>query len=334
MKAGVDVYGIGNALVDLVHRVDDDFLKQYNVTKAQMTLVDVARMSELRDQLVGNAESQSCGGSAANTVFAIRGLGCSAFYSSRVASDENGLFFMRDMNEAGIGTSGINDLNDAETGQCLVLVTEDGERTLNTHVGIASSFSAEQINEAVLSTSSYLYIEGYLAASQSSQSAARHAREVADAHRVKTTLSLSDRSIVSGFKDAVVDILGNGVDHIFCNADEAMMWCRTDRLDVAFNELCDIAPSVSITYGSEGAETRSPQGVFKAIPPQVTAVDTNGAGDLFAGAYLAVLVEDATAQREATAFATRTAAAIVQHYGPRLQNLAAYAELKNHSMTT
>lgn len=321
-----DVYGLGNALVDMEYPVDDGFLVRHGISKGHMTLVDEDRLKALVGDLAGREPDRVSGGSAANSVLAVRGFGGTAFYSCRLADDEVGRHFLNDFNDAGIATNSNATAPDVDgqSGLCLVLVTPDAERTMNTFLGISTRLGLGDIDQAALAGSRYFYVEGYLSSSPDSRAAAIECRELAEAEGVRTAVSLSDPSMVELFRDELVRILGNGVDHLFCNEEEALAWAGTDRLDVAIAELKDIGRALNVTLGSQGSLAVTPDGQQLVPGYQVKAIDTVGAGDMYAGACLygwcAGMAPD-----QAAAFGNFAAAQLVQTYGARLRRLEDYA---------
>ena len=321
-----DIYGIGNALVDEEYRVDDTFLRDQGIAKGHMTLVSEAEIEALIGSLDGREHRRMSGGSAANTVYAVQGFGGQGFYSCRVGHDETGMHFLEDLRSAGIGTAGHRP-SEGTSGRCLTLITTDAERTMTTYLGVSATLAPDDVDEAALAASTYLYIEGYLAAAESGCAAAVLAREIAESARVKTSLSLSDPSMVAGCRAGLSSMLGNGVTQLFCNAEEALAWSGTDRLDIAIAELADIAPFVNITLGSAGSLAVT-KGKSQAVPGYpVQAVDTTGAGDIHAGAFLHARTQGATPV-DAARFANFAAAELVSQHGARLPEIAAYASLR------
>ncbi|MDZ7668992.1 MAG: adenosine kinase [Gammaproteobacteria bacterium] len=320
-----DVYGLGNALVDMEFRVDDGFLTRHGISKGHMTLVDEERLNALVAALADHQPERMSGGSAANTMIAVQGFGGRTFYSCRLADDEVGGYFLRDLGEAGIVTNENATLPPmaGQSGQCLVLVTPDAERSMNTFLGISTQLGSGEIDEQALARARYFYAEGYLASSPASLEAAIACRELAESAGVKTAISLSDPGMVEAFRDNLTRILGNGVDHLFCNEEEALSWAGTDRLDIAINELKDIGRALSITLGKRGslAVTAHEQSMAPAF--EVKAVDTNGAGDMYAGACLYGWCAG-MGPEQAAAFGNFAAGQLIQTYGARLRRVDDY----------
>ena len=322
------MYGLGNALVDFEHLVDDGFLHRQGLAKGHMTLVEGERMAALTAALESERVPRRLtmsGGSAANTVFAVRGFGGSGCYACRVGDDEFGARFLGDFDVAGIATSGRRE--GGPSGRCLTLVTADAERTMATCLGISAELAPEDVDVGALAGATYLYVEGYLAAAPGARAAAVLAREAAMEAGGRASLSLADPAMVEGCRDGLVEMLGNGVQQLFCNEEEALGWARTDRLDLAVTELLDIAPCVHVTVGARGslAATKSARRMAPGYP--CVAVDTTGAGDIFAGACLHALIGGAE-PAQAARFANYAAAGLVARHGARLPRTEDYAALR------
>ena len=278
MTPTIDLYALGNALVDAEYEVDDRFIRDQGVEKGQMTLVDAARIGELARALTDVTPKRESGGSAANTAIAVRGFGATVFYSCKVADDEDGHHFAAGMNGVGIHTNPNDPHAPGTTGRCLIMITPDAERTMTTYLGISEELSTAELDEPKLCSSRYLYIEGYLASSTTGREAAIHARSVAERSNVITSLTLSDASMVNYFGDDLRRMVGNGIDLLFCNEVEALTWCKTDRIDIAAKELKDMARGFAITLGGRGALVHTGNRNHEVAGNAVRAVDTNGAG--------------------------------------------------------
>jgi len=315
--AKYSVYGVGNALVDMEIETTEEFLKSSNIEKGLMTLVDSERQSELLGHVEGKVHKRSCGGSAANTLIAVSQLGGQAFYSCKVANDETGDFYFKDLVSNGLSTNLSNDRAPGITGKCLVFVTPDADRTMNSFLGITETFSTEEIKDEELANSEYLYIEGYLVTSDTGRAAAIHARELAQKKSVKTSLTLSDPGIVGFFKDGFKEMIGEGVDLIFCNEAEALSFTDTDNLSSAMEALKTYAGTLAVTRGAQGARLWDGEQMIDIEAPKVEATDTNGAGDLFAGAFLYGLTHGHS-YFESGKFACHCSSKLVTEFGARL----------------
>ena len=314
------VYGIGNALIDMEFGVSDTFLKENKIEKGLMTLIDEKEQQYLSENLINTfgLKKRSSGGSAANTIVAISQLGGKTFYACKVANDEGGDFYMKDLHQAGVETKLDQVKANGITGKCIVMVTEDAERTMNTYLGITSDFCGDDLHFEKLKNATYLYIEGYLVTSECSQEAAITARKIAAENKVKTAFTFSDPAMVTYFKEGVSKIIGNGVDVLFCNEEEAQIYTKTNNLDKAIKALEKIAKKIVITRGKKGAFIISAGKKIIIHAEKVNVVDTNGAGDMFAGAFMYGLTHGYSDQ-EAGKLATQAAAKIVTTFGARLK---------------
>lgn len=313
------LYGLGAALVDTEIQVSDQDLVRLGVEKGVMTLVDQARQDELMQALSGHLvhSKRASGGSGANSVIAAAHLGSKTFYSCKVANDDNGQFFLQDIRAAGVEHPLALGQQPGITGKCLVFVTPDAERTMNTYLGISEQFSTLELQVDILARSQWLYIEGYQVTSGTGQAAAIAARELAQQHGVKVALSLSDPAMVQFFREGLQAMIGTQVDLLFCNEHEAMSFTgQTDR-QAAAEALRQYGRQLAITLGAEGALLFDGEQWHQVSSPVVTAVDTNGAGDMFAGAYLHALGLGLDVSA-AGHFATLAASMVVSQYGPRL----------------
>jgi len=313
-----DVYGIGNALVDTEFEVEDSFFKTHNVEKGLMTLVDDSRQEYLVNQINSERAKKQSGGSAANTVIAVNQLGGSSFYSCKVANDDYGHFYMNDLKESGIHTN-LNgrDLPNGITGKCLVMVTPDADRTMNTFLGISSSLDASVLDSDALSNSKYLYLEGYLVTSEQGVDAMKQAKLTAEKNGVMTSITLSDPSIVEFFHDQFKDVIGEGVDVLFCNEDEALKYTETTNLLEAREKMKFIAKRFAITLGKNGVMIYDGSTFIDIESYPVEAIDTNGAGDMFAGAFLYAITHNHS-YAQAGKIASLAASKVVGKFGPRL----------------
>ena len=324
----LDLYGLGNALVDTDVEVDDVFLSDEGLAKGQMTLVDSSRMANLVGKLESRPMRKCSGGSAANTVFAAQAFGLSTSYTCRLADDENGRHFSTEMQNAGITTSSISETasENRRSGQCLVLISPDAQRTMCTDLGVSSELGKDIVDIEALRGARSLYIEGYLSSAEQSSQTAAYCHQIAKDAGTLVALTLSDVSMITFCKEGLTAMLGDGVHTLFCNAEEALAWSKTDRLDVAIAELSDIAQELYVTLGASGAQAVTREGAWRAPGEVVAPLDTNGAGDIFAGACLAARLQGAS-PRDAAAFANRAAAKIITQFGARLPHVDDYKSL-------
>ncbi|MEH6582617.1 MAG: adenosine kinase [Halioglobus sp.] len=313
------VYGIGAALVDTEVKVEDGDLAAMNVEKGLMTLVDEDRLYELLGHLDGHLvkATHASGGSGGNSIIATALFGGPTFMSCKVANDADGDIYLGDLQAAGVDHSMNGPREAGITGKCLVLITPDAERSMNSYLAINDTLSVDQLNADAIADSEWVYIEGYRVTSDTSREAAIKTREVAEASGVKTALSFSDPGMVEFFREGMIQMVGDKLDLLFCNEAEAKGWGETDDLDVAIERLKLVARGFALTLGAEGAIVFDGETLTQIPPHKVHALDSNGAGDMFAGAFLYAITrgEDfPTAGR----FASLAAGQIVANYGPRL----------------
>ncbi|MBA3582458.1 MAG: adenosine kinase [Gammaproteobacteria bacterium] len=313
-----DVYGLGNALVDVEYQVTEIQLQALGVEKGVMTLVEQAQQQHIITQLTGKELKKGSGGSAANSIIAVSQFGGSAYYSCRVANDALGHFYVKDLQDAGVVTN-IDSAkqNEGVTGTCLVFVTPDADRTMYTFLGASAEFSIAQLAPAAIRDAQYLYIEGYLVTGDSTRNAAIEARSIARAAQVKTAFSLSDPNMVKFFKAGLLDMMGGPVDLLFANEAEALGMADSVDINQAIVHLKTLAKQFVITRGKEGAVIYDGQQLLAIAPHTVKAVDTVGAGDMFAGAYLYGVTQGMSVQ-QAGDLAVRASAQLVTHFGPRM----------------
>ncbi|MGS2722931.1 adenosine kinase [Porticoccus sp. GXU_MW_L64] len=314
------VYGLGAALVDTEVEVTDSDLSALGVEKGLMTLVDEARQQELIDHLSDHlvTSKRASGGSAANTIIAASYFGASTCYACKVADDDNGHFYLRDLSDAGVTHHRNGSLPAGTTGKCLVLITPDAERSMNTFLGISETIDTDNLDAEAIANSEYLYMEGYLVTSATGRPAAVAAREIAQQAGVKTAISLSDPAMVQFFKDGLQEMIGERVNLLFANRDEALGWTGADAIEDACERIKVTADCFAITLGADGALVYDGAALHKVEGVAANAIDTNGAGDMFAGAFLYGLSQGwdyPTSGR----FACRAAAQVVSQYGPRLR---------------
>jgi sugar/nucleoside kinase (ribokinase family) len=322
------LYGIGAALVDTEITLSDADLVQMAVAKGVMTLVDEKRQNQLIEYLQHHlvASHRASGGSAANSIIAASYFGCKNVYSCKVADDENGRFYLQDLRNAGVITPTHIQPPAGITGKCLVMITPDAERTMNTFLGISETISTTELDPQAIASSEYVYIEGYLVTSPTGKAAAIELAKIAKANNTKIALSLSDPAMVQFFRDGLMDMIGDGIDLIFCNRDEALGFTQTHNLQDACEQLKKYCTQFAITCGGDGALVFDGSHQFHVAGTPVKAVDTNGAGDMFAGAFLYAITHNHNFET-ATQFANLSAAKVVSQFGPRLK-AEEYLELK------
>lgn len=315
-----DVYGIGNAIVDIVTEVDYDFFVKNGVEKGVMTLVDEKRQQELMLAIDMKKSKMTGGGSAANTVVAVNQFGGKSFYSLLVAHDDFGKFFLDDLKWNGVDTQlKFEDCPQGHTGRCLVMTSPDANRTLNTFLGVSSFLSPQHLNAEAIKNSSFLYLEGYLVASPKGLEAMKEAKRIAEINKVDVALTFSDPSMVKYFSKQMEEIVGASVDLLFCNDEEALIFTGTSSIMEARQKLKSVAKKFVITLGANGAVIFDGDTFINIEPYKVEAIDTNGAGDMFSGAFLYGITHQHSFA-EAGKLASLASSKVVTQFGPRLES--------------
>jgi len=314
-----DVYGIGNALVDKEFEVEDSFFEEHDIEKGFMTLVSHEQQEKLLVTLTEKVgiKKRSGGGSAANTLYALSQFGGNAYFAGKVANDETGDFYVEQLGHHNVKTNIGSKRNEGTTGRCLVMISPDAERTMHTYLGISEKVSVAEIDYDAIKASEYVYIEGYLVTSPSGKEAACELKRAAEENGVKTAMTFSDPSMVEYFTDAVDEVLGTGVDLLFCNEKEAMLWTGAQDFNIACETLKERAKQFVVTRGAKGALLFDGMTFTDIDSHQVNAVDTNGAGDMFAGAFLFAITQNHDFET-AGKLASLASATTVSSFGPRL----------------
>jgi sugar/nucleoside kinase (ribokinase family) len=283
-----------------------------------MTLIDTPRRAQLLEHVKALTPRQTGGGSAGNTVVALAQLGGKAFYSCKVAHDALGDFYVKDLQARGVDTN-LNHTraSEGQTGSCLVLVTPDAERSMCTFLGVSAELDDAALHPKDIEKSKIYYMEGYLAASPTGLAAALKGRQIAREAGVALALTLSDVSMIQFCKAGLDAMLGDGVDYLFCNQEEAQVWCGSQDLNVVKETLKKLAKMVCLTRGPDGSEIITAQDSWHVPAEKVQAIDTNGAGDMFAGAFLYAITRGYSPEQAAN-LGNHAAAAVVSHHGNRL----------------
>jgi sugar/nucleoside kinase (ribokinase family) len=314
-----DVYAIGNALVDIEYHATPARLVELNIDKGVMTLIDEQRQNSLIAQLGDTHESMACGGSAANSIIALAQMGAKTHFDCRVSSDMTGQVFARDLHDSGVHSIlDSKPLPTGVTGKCLVFVTPDADRTMNTFLGVSAELDSDDIDKEAIKHSQAIYIEGYLASADNTRDAAIEARRIAETRKIMTSLTLSDPNMVKFFRDSIQAMIGDGVDLLFANEDEALELAGSDNLADAVQLFKTKAGKFAITRGARGALLFDGVREIEIEARPVKAIDTLGAGDMFAGAMLYGLSQGMSFHH-AGDLAALASAKIVTQFGPRLK---------------
>lgn len=313
-----NLYGIGSALLDMVYEVDDNILVALGLKKGTMTLIDEATHTSIVRLLQQYPTTYACGGSAANTIITAQLFGAKNFYSSLVADDTMGHLYYHDITLKGVQTN-LTDFNYSQgnSGKCIALITPDKQRTMATYLGITASMDTRVLNERAIAAARYVYIEGHLVAQAITCETALMTREIARKNGTKIALTLSDQNIITLFRKNLESIIDAGVDIIFCNEMEALAYTHAESLAAAARKLQQYAKQFLITLGPKGALAFDGE-TERLLPEYPThIVDSLGAGDTFAGAFLSAYTQGMSFFTAAD-FANLAASYVVAKLGPRL----------------
>jgi sugar/nucleoside kinase (ribokinase family) len=317
-SAKYDVLGIGNAIFDVLVQTDDGFLGSHGMTKGSMALIDEARAASIyRD--MGPATEMS-GGSGANTIVGIANLGARAAFIGKVKDDQIGRLYTHDIRAAGVAFETQAAADGPASGCSYILVTPDGERTMNTYLGAAQNLTPADVDEAQVAASAVLYLEGYLWDPASAKEAFVKASTIAHGAGRQVALTMSDSFCVDRYRDEFLGLMRNGTaDLIFANEAELRSLYQTPDFDAALTQLRNDVKLGIVTRSEKGCVVASGEGVI-AVPafPIQKLVDTTGAGDLFAAGFLFGLVRGAGYEK-AGMLGGLAAAEVIQHIGARPQ---------------
>ena len=311
-----DVLGIGNAIVDVIARTEEDFLLKQGMNKGTMALIDEARAQAIYDAMGPAIETS--GGSAANTIVGLASLGSRAAFIGKVRDDELGRAFSHDIRAAGVAYATPQAADGPSTARCYVLVTPDGERTMNTYLGAAQDLHPADIDAEMVAASAIVYLEGYLWDPKNAKDAFVKAAKIAHEAKRMVALSLSDAFCVDRWRAEFLQLMRSGtVDLIFANEGELHSLYQTSDFDTALKAVrADVATAV-VTRSEKGCLIISREGT-EAVPafPVERVVDTTGAGDLFAAGFLSGLARGAD-DRSCGRLGALAAAEVIQHLGAR-----------------
>jgi sugar/nucleoside kinase (ribokinase family) len=320
-----DVFGVGNAIVDTLAQVEDQFISDLTLGKGGMSLMDTENQAKVLQGLEGHNLKLASGGSAANTMVAIAQSGGTGVYLGKVAHDTNGEFYKQDMQECGIEFPVTMAAESSlPTGTCVVLTTPDAERTMCTHLGVSTTLNKTEIDTDLLAQSKCSYIEGYLWDAEGPRAACVEAFEQSKKLGVRAAFTFSDAFLIDRFADDFRKIAADYCDIIFCNADEAKQFFSSDDLNDCASKMAGLVDLAFMTNGSEGCYVVE-KGEVTLVPGfPVKAIDTNGAGDSFAGGALYGLTNGMTAAQSAK-WGNYFASRVVETMGPRID-----ASMKEH----
>lgn len=322
----LDVYGIGNALVDIQAHVSDDVLQHLDFAKGMMTLVDEDTQRKVLSRIEGVRVTRCAGGSAANTIVGIAEFGGRAAYVGKVANDPVGQFFLDDMRRVGVRIE-VPPAPGGQSGTCVVLITDDAQRTMLTNLAVSATLGPDDINPDEIRQAKYIYVEGYLFAGEPTRSAALRAIEIAKRAGVKVAFTVSDPFLIQYHREEFWSLIEGPVDLLFCNLEEARaLTGKLDAVDCA-HEIHRHAENVALTLGGDGSILMHAGATIPIEGLPVQAVDTTGAGDMFAAGILYGITNGLN-WKQAGQLASFTAARVVGQLGARLQQRLTAPEIK------
>lgn len=316
MSTAFDVLGIGNAIVDIIARTEEDFLVKQGMNKGAMALIDEPRAEAIYDAMGPAVESS--GGSAANTIVGVASFGGRTAFVGKVKGDKLGESFAHDIRAAGVNFATPPASDGPATARCFVLVTPDGERTMNTYLGAAQNLHPRDLDEAQIASAAITYLEGYLWDPKDAKEAFRKAAAMAHKAGRKVALTLSDSFCVGRYRAEFLDLIKTKtVDVVFANESELLALYETSDFDSALTQLRKDAALAAVTRSEKGCVVATSAGVV-AVPafPVDKLVDTTGAGDLFAAGFLFGLARNASHQ-ECGQLGGLAANEVIQHIGAR-----------------
>jgi sugar/nucleoside kinase (ribokinase family) len=328
MSTSHDVVGLGNAIVDVIARTEDAFLERHGLAKGAMTLISTEQADRLYADM-GPAIEVS-GGSAANTMVGIASLGGSAAYMGRVFADQLGEVFRHDIRAAGVAFGTPAASSGPPTARCLIFVTADAQRTMQTYLGACVEFGPDDVDAKVIQAAKLTYLEGYLWDRPHAKDAFRKAMKVARGHGRKVALTLSDAFCVDRHRDEFRALIADDVDVVFANEAEILSLWQAKSFDEAVRECQARTNRIWAITRSEKGSVVVGDGLATHVPAEKIAklVDTTGAGDLYASGFLLGLARERPLT-DCARLGHVCAAEIISHYGARPETgLAALAAAK------
>lgn len=317
MADSIKLLGISNAIVDLLSHVDDDFLDRIGAPRGSMTLIDENRAHEIYD-LMGPATEMS-GGSVANTVAGFANLGGSAAYIGRVNDDQLGEIFVHDMRSLGVDVRLTPAPASSPTARCHVLISQDGQRTMQTYLGACTELSVSDVTNDTVGSPAVILLEGYIWDIAEGPALAAAAIDIAKANGSKVALSLSDSFCVERHRDAFHDAVRNGVDIVVADEEEVNALLQTETFEETIRALEDYDNLFAMTRSEKGSVIRhGSETVVQQATPVETIVDTTGAGDAYTAGFLYGLTHDKSL-RESAEIGTYCATKVIQQVGGRIE---------------
>ena len=311
-----DITGIGNAIVDVIADVNDDFLENNNLRKGLMSLVDLESIKSISKNI--EIKATVSGGSVANSIVALAQNNIKTAFIGKVGKDKVGNSFIEGLKKEQVTFASTANTDESETGRCLVMVTPDAQRTMSTYLGISQKLAANDIDEDVISHSNIIYLEGYLWDLNDAQMAIKKAISLAKKNRKLIAFSVSDVFCIERFRDSFKDLVNNEADIIFANEEEIKSLYEKSDLNECFEIIKDKGKVFAITLGEKGAAIVHKDGIHNIESQKIdNLIDTTGAGDLFAAGFLLKYINGSNLI-ECGKEGVNLASQIIQVYGARL----------------
>jgi sugar/nucleoside kinase (ribokinase family) len=311
----LDALTIGNALVDVLATVDEGFLVRENIVKGSMNLVDIKRSKHLHSLV--NSRTEMSGGSAANTAYGLASLGGKAGFIGKISADRLGESFSHDLDTVGVKFFPGVTCETEDTGRCLIVVTPDGNRTMNTFLGAASLLDAADISKSAVQSAAVVFLEGYLFDKDSAKEAFRTAAEYAHAAGRKVALTLSDSFCVDRHRADFLSLVKNDIDILFSNEDELKALYQVDSINDGLHQLRDNCEFAAVTRNEHGSVViDGDEVVIIDAEPVDSVVDATGAGDMYAAGFLYGFVRGKPIE-QCGKIGSIVASEVITHMGPR-----------------
>lgn len=318
MQKDIDVLGIGNAIMDIIAPVRDKFLTVHKIERGSMTLIDEPHAVTLTKSMKKiDGLREVAGGSAANTMVGIAGLGGRVAFNGKIGNDGIGRRLTQGYHDAGVAFLPKPTKSGTASARCMIAVTRDGERSMSTFLGANADFGAMDVMKSQIKRAKIIYLEGYLFDSKKQKSAFAKAAKLAQETEGQVALTLSDSFCVARHRESFLEFVEHKTDILFANEDELLALFETDRLDTALDALSDMRPVVCVTRGEKGSviQTKERRHLIPAAPVE-TIVDTTGAGDQYAAGVLAGRILGME-WKDAGYLGSLAASEVIQHYGAR-----------------
>lgn len=324
LEKDLDLCGIGNALVDIQFETSFEELEEMKLTKGGMCLIETVELDDIIKKMGARKNFKSSGGSAANTIIAFSKFGGKAAYLTALGKDEFGKFYSDEFRNLGIELRAA-EIEDMPTGVCLVLITSDSERTMQTALGATSRFEKDHIDEELIKRSKWLYTEGYKFSADNGAEAIDESIKIAHENGTKVAITFSDAFIVESFRHHLDKVIRKS-ELLFCNEMEALTYGNTASTEDAFNKLCNVCPNVVMTKGTEGSLIKWKGEIYEIKAYDAKAIDATGAGDMYAAGFLYGIIHHNNPEI-AGQIASYAAARVVSQMGARL--LEDHVEIRN-----